>query len=71
MHNRAHSARQTLGFLADARRVNVSLTRARQTLWVLGDVDTLGRSEVWRAFVLYCRRQGYVVPVPASWPSAV
>ena len=47
-NHRAHAAQQTLGFLADARRVNVALTRARQTLWVLGNVATLERSAVWK-----------------------
>lgn len=40
-----------LGFLKDTRRMNVSLTRARRFLLVLGDSATLGNHPYYRAFL--------------------
>lgn len=40
-----------VGFLSDYRRVNVAMTRAKHSLWVVGDCDTLAFDPVWRAFL--------------------
>ena len=40
-----------LGFLADIRRMNVALTRARRFLLVVGDSATLGGHPYYRAFL--------------------
>ncbi|XP_055623579.1 putative helicase mov-10-B.1 [Toxorhynchites rutilus septentrionalis] len=45
----------TVGFLADVRRLNVALTRARALLIVVGDPTTLERNKHWRKFLTYCR----------------
>ena len=37
-----------VGFLADIRRMNVALTRARASLWVVGSVDALVKNKTWR-----------------------
>ena len=42
-----------IGFLADRRRMNVALTRARRKLLVIGDSATLGGDEFYRDFFEY------------------
>ena len=37
-----------IGFLADVRRLNVALTRARRGLIVIGSRTTLNSNPVWR-----------------------
>ena len=41
----------TIGFLSDVRRLNVAITRAKRSLWVLGRVASLAHNVVWRALV--------------------
>ena len=38
----------TLGFLQDFRRVNVALTRARESLWIVGNCNFLAKNAVWK-----------------------
>ncbi|KAI4387373.1 hypothetical protein MLD38_005211 [Melastoma candidum] len=46
------NVRGSIGFLADPRRTNVALTRARYCLWILGNERTLMRSNsVWEEVV--------------------
>jgi hypothetical protein len=40
-----------LGFLANARRINVALSRAKVCLWVVGNSDTLQQSKHWAALI--------------------
>jgi senataxin len=41
----------SIGFLQDIRRMNVGLTRAKSSLWVLGDSKTLEKGEFWRYLI--------------------
>ncbi len=45
------SIRLGVGFLSDYRRVNVALTRAKHSLWIVGDCDTLYSDAVWRNLI--------------------
>ncbi|KAM0712205.1 hypothetical protein Q7P37_011299 [Cladosporium fusiforme] len=40
-----------IGFLQDIRRMNVGLTRAKSSLWVLGNSDSLIRGRYWKMLV--------------------
>nr|POE79379.1 helicase sen1 [Quercus suber] len=40
-----------IGFLQDIRRMNVGLTRAKSSLWVLGNSESLARGQYWKKLV--------------------
>lgn len=46
------SATGGIGFMTDIRRMNVGLTRAKSSLWVLGDSRALVQGEFWRKLIL-------------------
>jgi regulator of nonsense transcripts 1 len=52
----------SIGFMEDAKRVNVSLTRARIGLIIVGDAATLMRAnERWRSFIRFADQKGVLV----------
>lgn len=50
-----------IGFLADPRRLNVALTRAKRGLIVIGDRDTLSRNPVWANWLKFAEDAGLIV----------
>ncbi|KAJ5166118.1 tRNA-splicing endonuclease [Penicillium canariense] len=46
-----------IGFLADIRRMNVGLTRAKSSLWVLGNSRSLMQGEFWNGLINNARER--------------
>ena len=45
------SPNQGIGFLSDIRRMNVGITRAKSSLWILGNAQSLIRGEFWNSLI--------------------
>jgi len=59
---RAGPGLQNVGFLSDVRRMNVALTRARASLFVLGHCPTLERSDrTWKEIITDARERGHLI----------
>jgi len=53
-----HSRGSTIGFVADVRRINVSITRARHSLWIIGDATVLQKNVHWDALITSAKERG-------------
>lgn len=61
---RAGANVQTVGFLADERRMNVAITRSRSSLFILGHAATLERcNQTWKTIVEDARTRGHLIKV--------
>jgi len=47
----------SIGFLNDYRRVNVAITRAKRSLWIVGNAEVLQASELWRKLIQHMDHQ--------------
>lgn len=48
---RADDSKTSVGFLKDFRRMNVALTRAKTSMWILGHHKSLSKSKLWRHLI--------------------
>ena len=57
----------SVGFLADQRRLNVAITRAKHALWIVGNAAFLKAhgGPVWTALVQHCEANGCVITATA------
>jgi senataxin len=55
-----------IGFLNDERRMNVALTRAKHTLIVIGNSQTLNSNETWSDFLNFMGEKKYYINVPSE-----
>ena len=61
---RANDAKK-LGFVADDRRLNVAMTRAKRGLVVLGNRKTLESDETWRRWLRWVDQKGVATTASA------
>lgn len=54
---------KNVGFLQDLQRMNVALTRAKCSLWVIGNFNTLRSHPTWARLYNSARSRGYVFRV--------
>ncbi|KAK0437214.1 RNA helicase [Armillaria borealis] len=59
--------RHTLGFVANPRRFNVAVTRAKALLVIIGDPTVLSLDPLWRSFLNYIYKHGGWRGLPISW----
>jgi hypothetical protein len=46
-----------IGFLADVRRLNVALTRAKSSLWIIGNSLALNQNPHWKSLIDFAKEQ--------------
>jgi senataxin len=61
---------KSIGFLKDARRMNVSLSRCRQSLIVVCDINKLKHNKLWKSLVEYSFSLGTCYKVDPRKPAA-
>ncbi|CAM6095945.1 unnamed protein product [Calypogeia fissa] len=58
-----------IGFVADVRRMNVALTRARFSLWIIGNAATLKANSSWASLVSNAERRDVIYSVQKPYGS--
>lgn len=59
----------SIGFVADVRRMNVALTRARFSLWIVGNARTLQRNPHWAALIENAKERNLFVSISRPYDS--
>lgn len=52
-----------VGFLMDERRLNVSLTRAKSKLVIIGDFSTLSNNPLYKSLLIYVKENGKYISI--------
>lgn len=55
---RAQKDSRGVGFLGDTRRLNVAITRAKSSLWILGNEKSLASNPVWKRLIEDAKKRG-------------
>ncbi|AMD19889.1 HCL262Cp [Eremothecium sinecaudum] len=55
---RADETKTGVGFLKDFRRMNVALTRAKTSLWILGHQSSLFKNKIWKHLITNAKERG-------------
>ncbi|KAM6400071.1 putative helicase senataxin isoform 2-T2 [Rhynochetos jubatus] len=63
---RAHSTKGSIGFLASLQRLNVTITRARFSLFILGRLKTLMENKDWNELIQDAQRRGAIIKTSES-----
>ncbi|RZC38422.1 helicase Mov10l1 [Asbolus verrucosus] len=62
----AADKKYTIGFISSPRRLNVSITRAKALLIVIGNSNLLATDRCWRSVINYCIDKGSYVGTPIN-----
>ncbi|CAL0332118.1 unnamed protein product [Lupinus luteus] len=59
----------TIGFVADVRRMNVALTRAKLSLWIFGNARTLQTNPDWAALLKDAKERNMIISAKMPYHS--
>uniref|UniRef100_A0A0E0M2X1 Uncharacterized protein n=1 Tax=Oryza punctata TaxID=4537 RepID=A0A0E0M2X1_ORYPU len=60
---------RSIGFVADVRRMNVALTRARFSLWIVGNAKTLQTNSHWASLLQNAKQRNLFISVNKPYGS--
>ncbi|PKA56592.1 putative helicase MAGATAMA 3 [Apostasia shenzhenica] len=63
------SSSSGIGFVADIRRMNVALTRAKFSLWIVGNANTLQTNHHWDALVQNAKERNLFISITRPYDS--
>ncbi|XP_069465407.1 probable helicase senataxin [Ambystoma mexicanum] len=58
---RANSCQSSIGFLASRQRLNVTITRAKSSLFILGSLTTLMENRDWNELIQDAQKRGAII----------
>lgn len=58
------NADRNIGFVRDEKRLNVAITRSKNSLFVFGSAITLSSDEIWAQYLNYHRQKGSLYSLP-------